>query len=130
MVISWVLIIGVVFIIFLMIKFDHQIRIIKIFTIIGILLLLSFSFYNIFKQNNVDTSSPKEVANAIYVYFGWLGTTMGQLWDIGKTTVTAVGNVVKTNESDIEIQTIDFETEKENLADKISLFIKNKILNS
>jgi hypothetical protein len=130
MVISWVFIIGVVFIIFLMIKFDHQIRIIKIFTIIGILLLLSFSFYNIFKQNNVDTSSPKEVANAIYVYFGWLGTTMGQLWDIGKTTVTAVGNVVKTNESDIEIQTIDFETEKENLADKISLFIKNKILNS
>ena len=63
---------------------------------------------SILRIRNTDESSPKDVVTTIYLYFGWLGNTIGQLWDIGQDTAKTVGNVVKVNDSDIELEKYDW----------------------
>jgi len=126
MVISWVIILIIVFIGLAFLKIDHHTRVIKIFIVLALLLLIAFSMYNLFRVKEIDLSSPKDVVNTVYLYFGWLGNTLTQLWDVGKDTVTTVGNVIKINQSDIEIEKIDWEKEKTNVFTKITSFLKDK----
>ncbi len=127
MVISWVVILILVFIVLAFLKIDHHTRVLKIFVLLGILLLIAFSMYNLFKVKEIDLSSPKDVVNTVYLYFGWLGNTLTQLWDVGKDTITTVGNVIKINQSEIEIEKIDWEKEKTNIFTKITSFLKNQL---
>jgi len=108
MIISWIVILVLVAIGLIYMKLEHHGKLLKVGVLVFLLLLILFSMSSIFKSRGTDSSSPKEVANTIYLYFGWLGNTMGQLWDIGKDTVTTVGNVVKINDSDIELEKYDW----------------------
>jgi len=80
-------------------KTEHHAKKIKIVLIIIIVAFLYFSMMGILSSDNVSLSSPRGVVNAVYVYFGWLGQTAGQVWDIGTDTVGTVGNVIKINNS-------------------------------
>ena len=51
----------------------------------------------LFSSEDVDLTSPKGIVKAVYLYFGWMGRTFSNLWDIGKDTAVSVGNVIKMN---------------------------------
>jgi len=78
-------------------KMDHHARKIKVIAVVIIALLIYFSFMNIFSSNKVDLSSPKSIVQGIYYYFGWIGKTAGNLWDIGVSTTHTIGNAIKLN---------------------------------
>ena len=80
-------------------KVEHHTRTAKavVFLIIGA--LLYFSMMGVFSSDNVDLTSPKGVVNAVYIYFGWMGNAVGNLWDIGSGTAKTVGNAIKINGS-------------------------------
>jgi len=78
-------------------RLEHHGRKIKLIVLVLIGLLLYFSIANLFTSEQTDLSSPKGIMRAVYIYFGWLGQTASKLWDVGKDTVTAVGNAIKFN---------------------------------
>ncbi len=108
MVISWIVILVLLGIGLVYMKLEHHGRLLKAGILVFFLLLILFSMSSIFKTRDTDSSSPKEVMNTIYLYFGWLGNTVNQLWDVGSDTVVAVGNVVKINDSEIELEKYDW----------------------
>jgi multisubunit Na+/H+ antiporter MnhC subunit len=96
-IVIWVAIGLLVFIGLFLIKMEHHARKVKVIFIVLVGLLLYFSIVSIFSSEKVDLTSPKGVVNAVYVYFGWIGTTIGNLWDIGADTAHTVGNAIKIN---------------------------------
>jgi len=100
MLIHWIAIILLILIGIYLVKMDHHARKIKIVLIIIVGLLLYFSIMGVFKSEQVDVTSPKGIVGAVYVYFGWIGQTMSNLWDIGGDTVNLVGNAIKTNNTE------------------------------
>jgi multisubunit Na+/H+ antiporter MnhC subunit len=96
-VVIWVAIGLLVFIGLFLIKMEHHARKVKVLVIVMIGLLLYFSIVSIFSSEKVDLTSPKGIVHAVYVYFGWVGTTVAKLWDIGADTVHTVGNAIKLN---------------------------------
>jgi len=78
-------------------KTGHQTRKIKIIIVIVIGFLLYFSIVSLFTSEKVDITSPRGIIQATYLYFGWIGQTASNLWDIGVDTVHLVGNAVKFN---------------------------------
>ena len=100
--IGWIAIAILVLVGFYLLKLDHHARKIKIIAIILIAILIYFSITGIFSSDNIDIKSPRGIANAVYVYFGWLGHTVSNLWDIGADTVRTVGNAIKINQTDEE----------------------------
>lgn len=96
-IVIWVAIGLMVFIGLFLIKMEHHARKIKVIVILLIGLLLYFSIMGIFSSEKVELTSPRGIVNAVYVYFGWIGTTIGNLWDIGANTVHTVGNAIKLN---------------------------------
>ncbi len=125
MIIPWIVIIIAVLLVVCFMKLDHHAHILKTVIIIGIILLLGFSMYNMFKSKNIDYSSPKEIINTIYMYFGWLGNTVSELWQVGKDTVSTVGNVIKIEDSDIQVEKIDWNKTKDSWISSILDWIKN-----
>ena len=102
MIINWIIIGVFVFIGLIFIKVDHHARKIKILVIIAIGFIIYFSLAGIFSSEQVDITSPKGIVNAVYIYFGWIGQTTLNLWNIGTDTINLVGNAVKINNSDGE----------------------------
>jgi hypothetical protein len=101
MALQWVIIAILVLIGLSFLKFEHHAKKVKIVFIIIIILLLYFSFMHIFSSNQVDLSSPRGIANGIYYYFGWIGRTAVNLWDIGVSTSRTVGNAVRINNTEL-----------------------------
>jgi hypothetical protein len=99
MITQWVIIIVLVFIGLWFLKLEHHSRKFKIVIIVLVVALIYFSMMSIFTSERVDLTSPRGVVNAVYIYFGWIGQTASNLWDIGADTVSLVGNAVKVNNS-------------------------------
>jgi len=101
--IQWIIIGVFILIGFWYLKMEHQTRRVKIVVLIIIIALLYFSMMGIFSSEKVNLTSPRGIVNGIYVYFGWIGQTMSNLWDIGVDTVRTVGNAIKiSNNSEDE----------------------------
>lgn len=75
---------------------EHHMRKVKLAVILIIVFLLYLSLSSVF-NSEASLNSPKGIINAVYVYFGWLGQTIGNLWDIGVDTAHTVGNAIKIN---------------------------------
>ena len=100
MILQWIVIVIFVFVALLFFKAEHSSREVKIFIIILLGLILYLSIVSLFASNKVDLGSPRGVVNAVYIYFGWVGQTATNLWDIGVDTAGMVGNAVKMNNSE------------------------------
>jgi hypothetical protein len=100
MILQWVIIIVLIVFALVFLKFDHHARKIKFIVLILIAFLLYISISGVFSTRNVNLDSPRGIINGVYVYFGWLGNTIGNLWDIGVNTARTVGNAVKINSSE------------------------------
>jgi len=100
-----ILIIVIFIIIGLMVvKADHQSRKVKIIVMIIIGFLIYFSVVNIFTSDQIDLKSPRGIVQATYVYFGWIGQSAANLWDVGVDTVHLVGNAIKFNNTEEQPQ--------------------------
>ena len=98
MVIQWI-IVGIFIIVGLwFLKLEHHTKKIKIILLAIIITIVYLSMMGIFSSEKVDLTSPRGVVNAVYVYFGWMGRTVTDLWDIGADTVQTVGNAIKVND--------------------------------
>ena len=87
-----ILILVFILVAFLLLRVEHMGRKVKIIALVLIGLMLYFSVVSLFTAESTDLTSPKGVINAVYVYFGWLGETMVNLWDVG---VETTGNVIE-----------------------------------
>ena len=96
-VIIWVAIGLLIFIGLFLVKMEHHARKVKVIVIVLIGLFLYFSIVGLFSSERVDLTSPRGIVNAVYVYFGWIGNTIANLWDVGSDTVKTVGNAIKLN---------------------------------
>ncbi|MCR4284611.1 MAG: hypothetical protein NUV97_01035 [archaeon] len=81
-------------------KTEHQFRKVKIVLIILLGFFLYFSIVSVFTSETVDLSSPGGVVKGVYLYFGWIGRAVGNLWDVGVDTTGAVVRAVKINRTD------------------------------
>jgi len=100
MIINWV-IIGIFVVIGLFVlKMEHHSRKIKVLLIAIIGFSLYFSVVGMMSSEKVDITSPRGIINAVYIYFGWIGETTTNLWNIGTDTVSLVGNAIKLNDTD------------------------------
>jgi hypothetical protein len=102
MVIQWVIIALFVLAGLWFLKLEHHSKKVKVVIIVLIGAVIYFSMMNIFTSDQVDLTSPRGVVNGVYVYFGWIGRTASNLWDIGADTVSLVGNAVKVNNTDTD----------------------------
>lgn len=94
---SWIIIAVLVVLALLILRIEHTGRRVKVFVLIIIVALLYLSVMTLFSSDAVDLNSPRGIVNAIYLYFGWMGKVISNLWDIGKETANTVGNVIKLN---------------------------------
>jgi hypothetical protein len=94
MVINWI-IIGVLILLGLWLIKSRCTRKIKILVLIILGLLLYTSVVNLFTPQKISLNSPQGIFNAIYVYFGWVGQTLGKLFEVGGDAVRMVGNAIK-----------------------------------
>ena len=99
MILQWIAILIFIIIGVWVIKMEHHGRKVKIVIVILIGALLYFSIIGVFSSEKVDLTSPRGVVNSVYIYFGWMGNTISQLWDIGTDTVSMVGNAIKIRNS-------------------------------
>lgn len=83
-----------------LVNLEHHARKIKIAAVIVVLMMIYFSVVAVFSSGKVDLNSPGGIVGGVYYYFGWLGSSLSQLWDIGKDSALAVGNVIKMNTSE------------------------------
>ena len=102
MVIQWIIIGVFILVGFWYLKMEHHTRKAKVIAIVIIVALLYFSMMGIFSSEKVNMTSPRGIINGVYVYFGWMGQTVSNLWDIGADTVRTVGNAIKIGDSDEE----------------------------
>jgi hypothetical protein len=78
-------------------KMEHHTRKIKLIVIALIVLLFYLSATGMFNSGNVDITSPKGIVSGIYLYVGWLGESIGEIWDIGVETTGRVVDAVRIN---------------------------------
>ena len=100
MLIQWIIIALLLLIGFWYIKVEHHTHKIKITILIILVAIIYFSMVGVFSSTKVDLTSPSGVVNAVYVYFGWMGQTITNLWEVGTDTTRTVGNAIRLNGSD------------------------------
>jgi len=98
--IQWIIIGVFVLVGFWYLKMEHHTRKGKAVVIVVIVALLYFSMIGIFSSEKVDLTSPSGIVKGVYIYFGWMGQTIGNLWNIGASTVSTVGNAIKMDDSE------------------------------
>jgi disulfide bond formation protein DsbB len=97
--IQWIVIAVIVILALFFLRMEHHTRKLKLIVLALLVFFLYLSLMSVMKSDQVDINSPKGVMNAVYVYFGWLGRTIGNLFEIGVDTARMVGNAVKINNS-------------------------------
>ena len=98
MVIKWIILGVFILVGFWYLKMEHHSRKVKAVFIVIVVALLYLSMVGIFSSEKVNLTSPSGIVNGVYVYFGWMGQTMGSLWNIGVDTFRTVGNAIKIND--------------------------------
>lgn len=88
------------FLAIIVISIEHHWKKVQAAILVLVALLIYFSIVGIFSSDEVSLDSPKGIVGGIYYYFGWLGDSVGEIWDIGSDTATAVGNVVRFNQTE------------------------------
>lgn len=81
----------------ILLRMEHMGRKAKWVLLILVGLLIYISVASLFTTEGVDLGSPGGIAKAVYLYFGWMGRTLGNLWDVGKETVHMVGDAISFN---------------------------------
>lgn len=89
----------IVLIVLIYLKFENKLSI-KTLAVLAVALMLYFSVTGVLSYNDVSLDSPKGIIRSVYLYFGWLGSTISGLWDVGTDTVETAGNVIKINNSE------------------------------
>ncbi|NPE26845.1 hypothetical protein HNV12_02470 [Methanococcoides sp. SA1] len=97
---QWIAIAVLVFLGLTLLKVDHHTKKIKILTLLVIAAVIYFSIVGHFASEEIDLKSPRGIVNSVYLYFGWIGSTASQLWDIGVDTSHLVGNAIKVNSTE------------------------------
>jgi len=95
---KWIIVGVLILIGFWYLKFEHHAHKIKAVVILLIVGLIYFSMMGMFSSEQIDITSPRGVVSAVYVYFGWIGQTAGNLWNIGVDTTHMVGNAIKLDD--------------------------------
>lgn len=93
------LVLVAMFVITMFIHFEHKLKAIKAIVLILIILVVGGSLYTWIKNDTNDLNSPKGVANSIYMYAGWMGDIGIKLISTIGDSFTAVGNVIRGNET-------------------------------
>ena len=99
----WVTIIIILVLLFVgfeVIKLEHHAKRLKVVLLIIVAILLYLSIIGMMRSEKVDLSSPSGLMNTAYVYFGWVGQTAVNLWDVGVETVHMVGNAIRNKDDD------------------------------
>ena len=99
-VIVWIIIGVLVVLSFLLFKFEHHGKQIKLIAIVIIALLISFSLIAFFTTSDVDMKTPKGVVSAVYSYIGWVGHSVANLWESKEEITDLVGDAVKLNSTE------------------------------
>ena len=102
MIIQAIIILTFIVIGLLVLKAEHQTRKVRIIALVIIGFLLYFSIVSLFTSQDVDITSPRGIVRATYLYFGWIGQSASNLWDIGVDTAHLVGNAIKFNNTEPE----------------------------
>ena len=99
MTVEWVEVGVLIFFGLMLLKIEHHTKKIKILAILFVAAMIYFSIVGHFSSETIDLTSPRGVAKGVYLYFGWIGSTASQLWDIGLDTAHLVGNAIKVNDT-------------------------------
>lgn len=87
----WIVIVLLISLIaFAYIKLEHHFHLIKMGFIALIVILLGISIYSTFTSDKVDISTPGGIMEGIYLYVGWLGGFIKEMWGIGVETTGRV----------------------------------------
>lgn len=89
----------VVLVVFVGLKIKKHTRKLKIVLVLLLCLMIYISIMKLLSNENISLDSPRGIASAIYYSFGYLGETIGNVWEIGSDTVTTVGNVIRSEEN-------------------------------
>lgn len=95
--VKWIIIAIFVVLGFTLLKLEHHTRKIKVVILALLAAVLYFSLMGLLNSTEFSFSNPRGIVNAVYNYFGWIGRTGSEIFDIGKNTVSLVGNAVKLN---------------------------------
>lgn len=89
----------VMFIITMFIHLEHKLKAVKAVVLILVILLIGSSLYTWIKSDTNDLSSPRGVANSIYMYAGWMGDIGVKLFSTLGDSFKSVGNVINGNQT-------------------------------
>jgi hypothetical protein len=96
----WWMVVGVLVLIFLVtsfIKLEHDFKAIKAIILVLLIIVIAGSVYGWIKSDNSDTSSTGGIVGSVYSYFIWLGDAGMQVWDVTRSGISTVGNVIMSN---------------------------------
>ena len=99
-IVTWIILAVILVVVFILLKANYHGEKVKVIALILIGLLLYFSITSLFNKNDVDLKSAHGVADAVYMYVGWVGRTITDLATIGKDAVGSVKEKVSFNISD------------------------------
>lgn len=97
--ITWLILLIFVIVALIVLRLEHTKRIVKWTLLIFLGLAIYFSIMTLISSGDVDLNSPRGIAQAAYLYFGWIGKTLVKLLDVGKETVNLVGDAISFNVS-------------------------------
>lgn len=97
--ILWITIAALVliFLVTSFIKLEHDFKAIKAIVIVLLLILIAGSVYGWINSEKTDLKSPKGIIGSIYSYFVWLGNAGVEVFDVTKSGINTVGNVISAN---------------------------------
>jgi len=79
---------------FAYIKLEHHLHLLKFGALVLIIFLMAVSIFATFTSDRVDLSSPTGIINGVYLYVGWLGGFIGDVWSIGVSTTGQIISAV------------------------------------
>lgn len=95
--IPWLILVVLAIIMLAYLKLEHEGRNIKMIVTVVVIILIYLSVISFLTSNQVDVNSPKGIISGLAIYGGWFVDSAGKLFNLGKETVDAVGNIATSN---------------------------------